>query len=70
MKIQSIAHSYWRLIKAGRKEFESLSDEPKGGYPSMREQVLFLARADVGNGVITTAEYEEYTGTLYKVTEP
>ena len=69
MKIQSIAHSYWRLIKAGRKEFKSLSDESKGGHPSMRDQVLFLARADVENGVITAGEYEAYTGSVYEITE-
>ena len=69
MKIQSIAHSYWRLIKAGRKEFESLSDESKGGHPSMKEQVLFLAKTDVENGVITAGEYEAYTGAVYEMAE-
>lgn len=65
MLIQSIAHSYWRLIKAGRKTFESLSEEAKGKYPSMKDQVLYLAVADVKDGVITKEEFEQYTGLVY-----
>lgn len=65
MKIQSIAHSYWRLIKAGRKTFESLSEEAKGNYPSMKEQVLYLAMCDVEDNVITKEEFEQYTGLVY-----
>ncbi len=65
MKIQSIAHSYWRLIKAGRKTFDSLSDESKNGNPPMKEQVLHLAVADVKDGVITEEKFEHYTGLVY-----
>lgn len=67
MKIQSIAHSYWRLIKAGRKTFDSLSDEPKGSYPSMKDQVRYLAKCDVVDGVISVEDYENYIGEVYSV---
>lgn len=69
MKIQSIAHSYWRLIKAGRRTFDSLSDEAKNGYPAMKEQVRYLAKCDVRDGVITVEEYENYTGEEYVALE-
>ena len=65
MKIQSIAHSYWRLIKAGKKTFDGLSEEAKNGNPPMKEQVLFLAVADVKDGVITEEKFEHYTGLVY-----
>lgn len=65
IKIQSIAHSYWRRIKDGARTFESLSTEPKGKYPSMRDQVLYLAKTDVENNVISKEEFEEYTGLVY-----
>ncbi len=70
MKIQSVAHSYWRRIKAGARTFESLSDEvtdfqKKNGYSSMRDQVLYLAISDVKNDVITEGQFEDYTGLVY-----
>lgn len=58
MEIKAIAHSYWRLIKKGRRTFESLTDE-------MKEQVRYLAKTDVANGVITEDEYEQYIGEAY-----
>lgn len=47
-----IAQSYWRLIKRGRRTYESLDD-------TMKELVKTLATADVENGVITAEEYEQ-----------
>ena len=69
MTVQSIAHSYWRLIKAGRKTFDSLSEEAKGKYPAMKDQVRYLAKCDVRDGVITVEEYENYTGEEYVALE-
>ena len=71
MKIQSVAHSYWRRIKAGARTFESLSDEvtdfqKKNGYSSMRDQVMYLAISDVKNDVITEEQFEDYTGLVYE----
>lgn len=62
INLTPIAQSYWRLIKKGRKTFESLDDTMKG-------LVKDLARADVENGVITAEEYEHYTGEPYVVAE-
>lgn len=56
-----IAQAYWRLIKKGRKTYESLND-------TMKELVKELAKADVVDGVITEEEYEKYIGEEY-VTE-
>jgi len=53
-----IAQSYWRLIKKGRKTFESLDD-------SMQPLVRDLAKADVKDGVITPEQYESYIGEDY-----
>ena len=74
MRIQSIAHSYWRVVKSGGRTFESLSDEQDAiqkrlNYPSTREQVLYLAQTDVENGVITEEEFTYYTGLLYEETK-
>lgn len=65
MKIQSIAHSYWRLIKSGRKTFDSLSEDSRCGYPSMKDQVRYLAKSDVSDGVISEDDYENYIGEKY-----
>lgn len=65
MKIQAIAHSYWRSIKRGNRTFDSLSDEAKNGYPSMKGQVRYLAKTDVENDVITEEEYIQYIGEIY-----
>ncbi len=53
-----IAQSYWRLIKRGKKTYESLND-------TMKELVKELAKADVVDGVITEEEYEKYIGEEY-----
>lgn len=66
MEVQAIAHSYWRLVKNGKRTFESLKGvSAKSGYPSMQEQVRYLAKTDVANGVITAEEYEQYIGEAY-----
>lgn len=69
MVIQSIAHSYWRLVKAGRKTFDSLSEEAKGDNPPMKDQVRYLAKCDVRDNVITEEKYEHYTGEDYVALE-
>ena len=56
-----IAQSYWRLIKRGKKTYESLND-------TMKVLVKDLAKADVADEVITKEEYEKYIGEEY-VTE-
>lgn len=66
IKIQSVAHSYWRSIKRNSRTFESLSTEEKFGYPAMRDQVLYLAITDVDNEVITVTQFEDYTGLEYE----
>lgn len=66
MKIQSIAHSYWRTITRGGRTFESLENvKEKAGYPTMQEQVKYLAQTDVVNEKITPEEYEQYIGEAY-----
>ena len=70
IKIQAVAHSYWRSIKRGNRTFESLSEEvteyqKKNGYLCMKEQVRYLAKTDVTNEVITAKEYEQYIGEEY-----
>ena len=58
MKISAIAHSYWRLIKAGKRTFDSVPD-------TMKDQVKELAKTDVENGVITREEYKDYDDGRY-----
>ena len=53
-----IAQAYWRLIKKGRKTYESLND-------TMKVLVKDLAKADVADDVITKEEYENYIGEAY-----
>ena len=66
MEVQAIAHSYWRLIKNGKRTFESLKNvSAKNGYPKMQEQVRYLAKTDVANGEISAEEYEQYIGEVY-----
>ena len=70
MKIQAVAHNYWRSVKRGNRTFESLADEQdliqkRLGYPSTKEQVLYLAMTDVANGTLTEEEFEYYTGLIY-----
>lgn len=56
--VKPIAKSYWRLIKADRKTFDSVPD-------SVKEDVLTLAKQDVENGEITSEEYKVITGEDY-----
>lgn len=53
-----IAQSYWRLIKRGKKTYDSLNEQ-------MKELVKNLAAADVKDGVITDDDYEKYIGEAY-----
>ncbi len=61
-KLIPIAQAYWRLIKRGRKTYESLDD-------TMKVLVKDLAKADVADGVITADEYEQYIGEEYVAAE-
>lgn len=56
--MSAIAQSYWRLIKANRRTFESVPVEQK-------ENVKTLAKSDVVNGVITEDDYADYIGEPY-----
>lgn len=56
--VKPIAKSYWRLIKAGRKDFSTVP-------ANVREDVLTLAAQDVADGVITPEQYKEITGEEY-----
>lgn len=58
--VSAIAHSYWRLIKAGLKTFEAV-------HVTQKENVKTLAKTDVENGVITAEEYADYIGEPYEV---
>lgn len=58
MEISYFAHAYWRQIKAGNRTFESVKD-------SMKDQVRYLAKTDVANGVITAEEYLNLIGEVY-----
>ena len=57
--VNPIAKSYWRLIKAGRKEYNVVPN-------NVKEDVLTLAMQDIDNGVITKEQYKEITGEEYK----
>lgn len=61
MEVKAITHSYWRSIKRNKRTFESISDE-------LKDDVLYLAKSDVANGVITEAEFQKYTGMVYSAT--
>ena len=54
-----IAQAYWRLIKKGKKTYDSLND-------TMKVLVKDLAKADVADGVITAEQYAELIGEDYK----
>ena len=58
MTVAAIAYSYWRSIKRRMRTFESVSDNLNG-------DVMYLAKVDVANGVITKAEFEQYIGVAY-----
>ena len=59
MAIKAIAHSYWRTIKRGSRTFESIP-------ANVKDDVRTLAQTDVENGVITSDEYEQYIGEVYR----
>ena len=56
--MKAIAHAYWRLIKYGKRTYESVPS-------SVKEDMKTLAKTDVANGVITEEEYEGYIGEKY-----
>ncbi len=65
MKIQAVAKSYWRSIKRGNRTFDSLSDVPVYGFPSMKEQILYLASQEAISNIITKDEFTAITGREY-----
>lgn len=60
MAVNPIARSYWNLIKANRRTFDSVPD-------SVKNDVIILAKQDVDNGIITSEKYTELTGDVYVI---
>lgn len=58
MAVKAIAYSYWRRIKAGARTFDSVPD-------NVKEDIVILAKEDLGNGIITEEQYTEITGKEY-----
>lgn len=58
MTVKPIAHSYWRLIKKGDRTFESVP-------ASVKDDVRYLAKTDVVNGIISAEDYEHIIGEPY-----
>lgn len=59
MAVKSIAKSYWRLIKAEARMFDSIPD-------SVKEDVKTLAKDNVETGIITAEEYEMMLGEAWE----
>lgn len=58
MRYEAVAHSYWRLIKIGRKTYSAV--------PKMLQSIVAdLAKADVKDGIIAAEEYLGYIGEEY-----
>lgn len=49
--VKSIAKSYWRLIKAGNRTFDSVPE-------TVKADVLTLANTDLKNNIITIEQYK------------
>ena len=62
MAVKAIAYSYWRRIKAGGRDFNSI-------HANVKDDVRILAQIDVADGVITADEYKEFIGEDYPVAE-
>lgn len=62
MEITVFAHAFWRQVKNGNRTFEAVLEPYK-------EQVKYLAKTDVSNGLITSAEYKDLIGEEYETTE-
>lgn len=58
MEVRPIAYSYWRSIKRYKRTFASISEE-------LKNDVLYLAKSDVANGVITAEQFKYYIGMDY-----
>nr|DAT81707.1 MAG TPA: hypothetical protein [Caudoviricetes sp.] len=56
--VYTACNSYWRLIKAGRRTYESVPAKYAPG-------VKYLAKTDVENEVITKEQYFDYIGEEY-----
>ena len=62
MAVKAIAHSYWRRVQDGAREFGSVP-EP------VREDVRTLAREDVRAGKLSPERFGQLTGEVYAETE-
>ena len=51
MVVKPIAKSYWRLIKAGNRTFDSVPE-------TIQADVLTLANTDLKNNIITIEQYK------------
>lgn len=58
MAIKAIAHSYWRRIKAGARQFKDVPD-------SVKSDVRYLAAEELLEGTITQDDYDRLIGTDY-----
>ena len=58
MTVKPIAKSYWRLMKAGRRTFDSVPD-------GVKEDVKTMAREDVAHGIITEEQYKDFIGEAF-----
>ena len=56
MAVKAIAHSYWRSIKRGTRNFNNIPD-------SVKDDVCTLAQTDVQDGVVTPEQYKQYIST-------
>lgn len=59
MTISPISRSYWRLIKAGARTYDSVVGDDK------KAQVRDLARQDVEAEMITAEQYAALIGEVY-----
>lgn len=65
MTVKAISHSYWRSIKGGNRTFESVANSPRPAIYERAEEIKYLARCDVVDGLITAEEYLQYIGEEY-----
>ncbi|NBI83706.1 hypothetical protein D3Z48_16845 [Clostridiaceae bacterium] len=62
MAVKAIAHSYWRRVRDGAREFQSVP-------AAVRDDVRTLAREDVQAGRLSPERFEQLTGEIYEETE-
>jgi len=62
MIVENVAFSYWRSIKRGNREFETLKK-------NIQEQVRWIAREEVSQGLLPEEAYKEYIGEAFEPNE-